>query len=130
MVWFWKKFTDQRKWRRTLCRAAATLTYGRAVVPGAVIDLSRGGCLFQPSTPLLFTERVATLVVGGARMGVRLLRRGDRGQHLCFDMPLSPSQHDDILDTIDRERRGLDGDADAANWLAAKDRRRPPGRNA
>lgn len=130
MPWFWSRPADQRKWRRTACRGTAVMVFGKTSVPGAVIDLGRGGCLFQPATPPLFLDRQATLTLAGEQLGVRLVRRSRRGQHLCFALPLEEQQHDDILDAISRERRGIIADADAADWLAAKGRRRPPGRNS
>lgn len=64
------------------------------------------------------------LLVGGARLSVDLLHQSRRGQQLRFAMALTEEQQDDILLAIERERLGIARDADAALWLAGKERRR------
>ena len=100
------------------------LTAGRSTLPGAVVDISRGGCLFKPMRPPLFVEPGGILTVLGARLPVRLLCLGRHGQQLCFSQILSEERLNDILFVLERERLGIARDSDAILWLAGRERRR------
>ncbi|GEM_PF-4595924 len=124
-MWFWKRKSDRRRWVRTTCRTAALLTAGRSTLSGAVVDISRGGCLFKPMRPPLFVEPGGTLTVLGARLPVRLLCLGRQGQQLCFTRMLTERQYSDILFVLERERLGIAHDSDATLWLGGRDLRPP-----
>lgn len=128
MGWPWSgRGGERRKWPRTECRSAATLRFKKFLISGQVLDIGCGGCLFQPARPLLFAESGATLAIGSARLPVRVLRKGARGQHLCFEQPL-PTQAD-VVATLHFQYVPTEDPA-AADWLPSLARRRPPGGNA
>jgi hypothetical protein len=97
-------------------------------LPGLVLDLGRGGCLFQPARTPLFLERGGMLSLGGARLVVQLVGQDRGGHHLSFGVTLSQEQEAGIRSAFESDRMGgISADRDRRPGETARRLlRRPP----
>ena len=89
---------DQRQFKRFECNALSRILAGRLLLPGKLVDLSRGGYLFRPATNVgLLPDTKVTADLCGYQLTGSLVIGTPKGLHCRFPRLLTGKEVGEIL---------------------------------